>query len=258
MKSRGLAAVTGSSRGLGFSIALKLAREGYDLILINRHSERLEQAAAEIRLKTTRTVELAIADLLDEDACLKAVQGKPIDVLVNCGIYQGSGMNSRIDLLTKQQLRDTFQANVLTQVFMVQEVLKYMMKVNKGRIFQLVSGSSRTKPVKAIDKGGFQSFAYSSSKAAIAKMVPLLALELESSITDIKCFNIDPGLVITDKMRSEGTAKRFEKWGTASPDHTAEVVAYLCIQTSPLVQKLSGEEFVDAPSIYQELFSSKL
>jgi NAD(P)-dependent dehydrogenase (short-subunit alcohol dehydrogenase family) len=254
---RPLAAITGSSRGLGFAIALRLAKDGHDILLINRHSKTLEEAAERIRQEAQVNVEIAPCDLLDENACVQAVRGKPIEAFVNCGIYQGSGMNARVDQTTAKELKDTFQANVLTPVFMIQEILKHMLKVKRGQVFQLVSGSSRTKAVKAIDKGGFQSFSYTSSKAAIAKLIPLLALEY-SEIPNIGFFNIDPGLVITDKMREEGTAKKFEKWGVVPPEYTAEVICQLCKPDAELSRRYKGAEYVDVPIIYQQVMSSKL
>ena len=250
---KGLAAVTGSSRGIGKAIALDLAENGYDLILISRPSEMLSKTATEIAERTGRKVDIAHADLLDEAACVKAVQHGEVDVLVNCGIYQANSMNERIDSVTSEELRRTFQGNVLTQIALTKAVLPSMLNKKKGRIFQLVSSSSRVQPTRAIDKGGFQAFAYTASKTAIAKMVPLLALEF-SEYKNIKFFNIDPGLVITDKMRNEGTASRFEKWGAVTPEHSAKLVTFLCDDTNlEKAQEFNGAEYVDAPKVAMQL-----
>jgi len=248
-----LAAVTGSSRGIGKAIAFSLANAGYDLLLISRKSTALDDTAQEIREKTGRRVEVAYADLLDEGAVVEAVRNKDVAVLVNCGIYQGPGEWVRVDKLAMDELRRLFQGNVLTQVALIKAVLPRMIEKQRGMVFQLVSSSSRVRPTKSVDRGGFQGFGYTSTKAAIAKLIPLLALEY-AEYPRLRFFNVDPGLVITDKMRAEKTAARFEKWGASQPEATGAIVAYLASYTDPdLVHKLSGSDFVEAPSLYSDL-----
>jgi NAD(P)-dependent dehydrogenase (short-subunit alcohol dehydrogenase family) len=249
MPSRGLAVVTGASRGLGRIIAENLALAGYDLLLLSRPSEALDKAVSDIQKVSRHSVTAVGVDLGDERACLKALEGRAISVLVNCGIYQGPVLNARADKTSLEELHLAFQANVLTQFAMTQLALKSMLENRTlGRVFQLVSGSSRVKPTRAIDKGGFQAFAYTATKTAISKLVPLLALEHQED-RNLRFFNIDPGLVITDKMRKEGTVSRFEKYGTNSPEATAAIIVELCLNTA-LADKYNGEEYVDAPKLY--------
>lgn len=256
-KSRGLAVVTGASRGLGKEIAKALAIEGYDLLLLSRPSTALDEAVAELRKLSKFDVNGIGVDLVDEKSCLDALEGKAISVLVNCGIYQGPVMNARADKVVLNELHEIFQANVITQFAMIQKAVRSMIESNThGRIFQLVSSSSRLPPTRAIDKGGFQAFAYAATKSAIAKLVPLLALE-HSENKNLRFFNIDPGLVITDKMRREGTARRFEKYGTNPPHATAAVIAKLCTDQA-YADRFNGHEYVDAPKLYALELSSRL
>ena len=68
-KSQGTALITGASTGIGAVYADRLARRGYDLILIARSEERLAKVAERIRTSSGRTVETIAADL-----------GRPSDV----------------------------------------------------------------------------------------------------------------------------------------------------------------------------------
>jgi short-subunit dehydrogenase len=63
--TKGIALVTGASSGIGAVYADRLARRGYDLILVARSADRLDAIARHIRTDTGRTVETIAADLAD-------------------------------------------------------------------------------------------------------------------------------------------------------------------------------------------------
>ncbi|KAH9256349.1 hypothetical protein BASA81_005582 [Batrachochytrium salamandrivorans] len=244
-----VAAVTGSSRGIGKAVALKLASRGYKVLLLGRPSPELSQVLCEINVEGEG--EIILMDLLDSQHCATVLAGRQVDVLVNCAIYQGPGENARFDQLDLGEYTKLYTGNVLSQVALIQSVLPHMLSSTCCSIFQLVSSSTRIQPTRAVDKGGFQAFGYVSTKSAISKLVPLLKLEHESSPSQIRFFNLDPGLVITDKMVREGTAPRFIKYGATKPEDTAEVIAFLATASSDhtLVKQSSGAEFVYAPTL---------
>lgn len=84
---KGTALITGASSGIGAIYAERLARQGYDLILVARNAGRLTGLADELRARTGRAVETIIADLVDR-ADLARVEARlksdaAISLLVN-------------------------------------------------------------------------------------------------------------------------------------------------------------------------------
>ena len=69
--SKGTALITGASRGIGAFYADRLAKRGYDLILVARDQARLETLSARLTRETGRSVTLLPADLNDKAALAK-------------------------------------------------------------------------------------------------------------------------------------------------------------------------------------------
>jgi short-subunit dehydrogenase len=70
-QSRGLAVITGASSGIGAVYADRLARRGYDLLLVARSQERMADLAKKIVSETGRKVEILAADLTDSNDLAK-------------------------------------------------------------------------------------------------------------------------------------------------------------------------------------------
>ncbi len=65
IKSKGTALITGASSGIGAIYADRLARRGYDLIIVARNRVKLDKLAARLTSETKRSIEALPADLSD-------------------------------------------------------------------------------------------------------------------------------------------------------------------------------------------------
>lgn len=91
--TKGTALITGASSGIGAIYADRLARRGYDLILVARNTERLQAVAARISDQTGRSVNVLTADLADSDDLFRVErvlrENAAITMLVNNAGFGG-------------------------------------------------------------------------------------------------------------------------------------------------------------------------
>ena len=103
----GTALVTGASTGIGALYAERLARRGYDLILVARNQHKLDALAQRLRNETKRSVEVLAADLTDRKELARVEvalrSNADITVLVNnAGIGSGAPLlNSDVELMER-------------------------------------------------------------------------------------------------------------------------------------------------------------
>ncbi len=100
--AKGTALVTGASSGIGAVYADRLARRGYDLILVARDKARLSDLSQRIKAETGRAAEVLPADLTSradlERVCKRLREDKTITMLVNNAGLGGNGPLAGADL----------------------------------------------------------------------------------------------------------------------------------------------------------------
>lgn len=204
--SRGVALVTGGTRGIGFGIAEALAREGFDLAVCGVRDESAVDEALNALRASGRDVLYCQADVASAEArsrMLDAVQARfgRLNVLVN---NAGVAPTVRADILnaTEESFDRLIKTNLQGPYFLTQAVANEMVARKKANpAFQacIINVSSISATVASPNRGD-----YCISKAGISMATQLWAVRLGEF--DIPVYEIRPGIIKTD-MTSTVQAK---------------------------------------------------
>lgn len=266
---RKTAFVTGASRGIGAESAVALARSGYNVVITARtavegqphdhlgHVTALPgslDATAEAIRREGRKVLALKADILYETMMLDAVSQAldefgNVDLLLNNAVYQGDGNLSTVMDIGQSQVDAIMQGNFFTPLALVKALLPSMLQRGQGTIINMVSYTAFHNPPAPADQGGW-GFAYPASKAALARLAG--ALKVEHPNSGLRCYNLEPGTVITAVMKAAGiTDELLKRYKPVSPAAIAGVVAWLA-ENDPF-SEWPSEDTLRGPAIAKEL-----
>jgi 3-oxoacyl-[acyl-carrier protein] reductase len=226
--SRRVAIVTGAGRGIGRTIAIKLA-ESFDLAITDvdpRGSavcDELQRAGAQALF-----VQGDLADLASHAPTLERIVARfgRIDCLVN---NAGIASPVRGDLLelTPENYDRVLAVNLRGTLFLTQGVARYMVARPQDGARSIITVSSINAAMAAVERGD-----YAISKTGLAMLTKLFALRLAEA--GIGVFEVRPGIIRTD-MTAKVSARYDEmigqgvvpmrRWG--EPDDIAGAVAAL-------------------------------
>lgn len=184
----GLAMVTGASSGIGETFAERLAKDGWDLVLVARRRDRLEEVAARLADEHRIATRVADADLADPDQlealCTEAAAA-PLGMLVNNAALAHYMPFSELAAGPAQEL---VQLNVLAPVLLTRAVLTGMIERGTGAVINVTSllafsGSWEAPhlPQRAV---------YAGSKSFLVTFTQILAGELRDS--GVRCRSSAP------------------------------------------------------------------
>ena len=216
--------VTGSSRGIGRAIALRLATDGFKVILHGVvESDHIKNLKDEIE-KNGGIAEIITADLCDLEATkILAEKVKDIDVLVlNASVQYRTPWQE----ITTDACYDQLNCNFISSMLLIQAAVPNMKKKGWGRIITIGS-VQEAKPHPDM-------LVYSASKAAQTNMMQSLALQLARE--GITVNNVAPGVIYTDRNVEALSDPEYAKKVTDSipvgfygePRDCAGIVSLLC------------------------------
>ncbi|TDD55096.1 SDR family NAD(P)-dependent oxidoreductase [Saccharopolyspora elongata] len=146
------AIVTGSSAGIGFSIARGLAGAGADVVVNGRSEKTVTAAVDKIRQEVPdAAVRAAVADVSTEDGANRVVDlAGDVDILVNnLGIF---GATPALEI-TDDDWRRYFEVNVLASARLTRLLLPAMIERDWGRVLNIASDSAVVIPEEMIHYG---------------------------------------------------------------------------------------------------------
>lgn len=225
--------VTGSSRGIGRAIALRLARDGYDIVLHCRSQrEQADAVAAEIQA-LGRAARVLQFDVADRDAASTALLA---DVEAN-GCYYGIVCNAGIardgafPALTGEDWDAVIHTNLDAFYNVLQPLtMPLVRRKAAGRIVTLASVSGIM--------GNRGQVNYSAAKAGIIGATKALAVELASRKITVNC--VAPGLIATDMIDAglvEEALKIIPAKRVGRPEEVAAVVSFLMSEDAAYITR---------------------
>jgi 3-oxoacyl-[acyl-carrier protein] reductase len=215
--------VTGASRGIGRAIALRLANDGYDVVVHCRvRRDEAERVAEGVRLmgRRARVLQFDVADRLacaSELATDIEANGTYYGVICNAGLARDDAFPAMTgeswDLVVRANL-DGFY-NVLHPL-----VMAMVRRRAPGRIVTLASVSGLV--------GNRGQTNYSAAKAGVIGASKALAVELARREITVNC--VAPGLIATEMVQghlSEDVLKGIPMQRAGTVDEVAAVVSFL-------------------------------
>ncbi len=200
IRQGGVALVTGAAVGIGHAITARLAKEGMDLVLVDRDSESLREATCRIRREYPQLQVRAVtgnvtSQAIQQDACKAAEELGDLSLVVNnAAILEGGGPWEKVE-----RWRELMEINFWAILSLQQLVVPTLL--NQGGSAAIVNVGSKegitTPPGNA---------AYATSKAALRVLTEQLAHELrQSSANRVTAHLLIPGYTFTP-MNFPGTA----------------------------------------------------
>jgi NAD(P)-dependent dehydrogenase (short-subunit alcohol dehydrogenase family) len=213
----GRALVTGATSGIGRATALKLARDGWEVVVHGRNPERGSEVVEEIEANGGRARFVA-ADLTDPAAVRALVdEVGDIDVLVNNAGASWFGPSADLDEAT---FDDLFAGNVRSAYYLVAGMAPAMAHRSSGSIINLASMAG----LIGLDGGA----AYGATKASLSSMTRSWAAEFSPRGVRVNAVAAGPVFSTPDKAPLiEQLGKTTLLGRGAQVEEIAEVIAFL-------------------------------
>ena len=197
------ALVTGSSKGIGLSVAQWLAREGVNVYLVARSADRLEQEAAALRKATGATVRTLAADLSDAGARDRVAAAFPdVDILVN---NAGAIPGGSIDQVDEPTWRTAWDLKVFGYIGLTRLYLQNMKARRSGVIINIIGAGG-----ERLDYGYIAGAAGNAGLMALTR-----ALGGTSPEFGVRVIGVNPGPVATDRLEVLGRKRATTLYGDA-------------------------------------------
>lgn len=225
------ALITGAGKGLGKAMAIALAKEGANLLLIGRTTSDLENVAkTALEINNEIAVKISTADVSEYAQVQKSINeltadNTSVDILINnAGILRVGGI---LDLPI-EDFENSIKTNVLGTYYVMHETLPYLTKQSSSDIINIASTAGL--------KGNANLSAYGASKAAVINMTEAVMQEFRKK--GVRVTTINPSTIATEMtLNAKFTDGNEEK--VLQP----EDLAYLIVSHLKLPQRAFVKDF---------------
>ncbi len=210
---RPLALVTGASAGIGSVFAEKLAARGYDLVLVARREDRLEELAARLAGQHGAHSRVLAADLTHDDglqAVEQAIDGSAdLALLVNNAGFGTRGLFYEADAALQRRM---YGLHVVATMRLAQAALPGMVKRARGAVINVASVAGFMQTPGNVS--------YCSTKAWIISFTEGLAMELRMMGSPVQAQALCPGFTVTEFHEVMGVdrSQAPESWWMSAGD----------------------------------------
>lgn len=224
MPMSSVALVTGASSGIGKAIAIRLAKDGYGILIhYNKNQKGAEETLSELKkINSQAQHELIQFDQSDlKQVAEKIEKIQTLDVLVNnAGLHK----DAPALLMDDQTFSSVIESNLYGPFAIMRYCGKKMLLKRSGCIVNITSLSGQV--------GNPGQANYAASKAGIIAITKTLAMELAGR--GIRVNAVAPGLIETEMIAEvkglEEMKKRVPMGRIGKPEEVASVVSFLCSQ----------------------------
>ena len=241
--------VTGAASGMGKATAIKYAKNGADIILMDINENGVQKLAKDISELGVKvmpiTVDLSISKEIDRAMDMVEAEFSEINILANCA---GIPLSQKFIDVKEEEWDKVMDVNLKSVFLLCQRVAKNMIK-NKVKNGKIVTISSQASKI-----GEFGNVVYCVSKAGVNMLTQVLALELASFGVSVNA--VCPGYVNTELVQKvfqergpiEGmTPKEYEKTLTdgvpmkrmAEPEEIADLLLFLSSEEANYITGVS-------------------
>ena len=198
------ALITGASSGIGKEMAIYLAEQGIDVVLVARDKEKLEEVQNKIKSKS----EIICMDLADAENCINLYRKvKDVDILINNAGFGTYGEFTNIDLVTELNM---INLNVCAVHTLTKLYLADMYEKNSGYILNVASiASLMPGPCMAT---------YHATKSYVLSLTQSIYEEAKQNKKNVKICAVCPGPIDTpflDKANVKFKTKVMDAEGVA-------------------------------------------
>ena len=182
------ALITGASSGIGRDMARILAKKGYDLVLVARDEQKLNELSKELNEKEKIDVKVIAMDLSIEQNCIDLHKSvKDVDILINnagfgdCGNFTHTDLNKELAMIKT----NIIAYHILTKLYLVDMKAK-----NSGKILNVASiAGFMPGPLMAT---------YYSTKSYVVRLSESIREELKKEKSNVQISILCPGPVNTN------------------------------------------------------------